>query len=108
MNSFYYNIGGRIRALCELNRYTREKFAEIADISPKFLYEIETGQKGFSADTLHRIAKGLSVSYEYILSGESPQSADGEIQQSLNLFNEPQKKKLTELLNAIYELSILK
>ena len=105
MNSFYYNIGGRIRALRELNRYTREKFAEIADISPKFLYEIE---KGFSADTLHRIAKGLSVSYEYILSGESPQSADGEIQQSLNLFNEPQKKKLTELLNAIYELSILK
>ena len=42
MNSFYYNIGGRIRALRELNRYTREKFAEIADISPKFLYEIET------------------------------------------------------------------
>ena len=108
MNSFYYNIGERIRALRELNRYTREKFAEIADISPKFLYEIETGQKGFSADTLHRIAKGLSVSYEYILSGESSQSIDGEIQQSLNLFNEPQKKKLTELLNTIYELSILK
>lgn len=108
MNSFYYNIGGRIRSLRELNRYTREKFAEIVDISPKFLYEIETGQKGFSADTLHRIAKGLSVSCEYILSGEPSNSIDGEIQKSLNLFNESQKKKLTELIHAIYELSILK
>ena len=59
MNSFYYNIGGRIRALRELNRYTREKFAEIADISPKFLYEIETGQKGYSASDCQRLIRIL-------------------------------------------------
>lgn len=34
-----------------------EEFAELVDISPKFLYEVETGLKGFSADTLYRIAK---------------------------------------------------
>jgi len=69
MNKFYYNAGIRIRKVREDNGYTREKFAEIADISPKFLYEIETGQKGFSAVTLYRISKGLHVSCEYILSG---------------------------------------
>ena len=61
MNSFYYNIGGRIRALRELNRYTREKFAEIADISPKFLYEIETGQKDFQ----RILCIGLPKAYPY-------------------------------------------
>lgn len=70
MKKFYYDAGIRIRNLREEGKFTREKFSEIVDISPKFLYEIETGQKGFSADTLYRISKGLSVSCEYILSGK--------------------------------------
>ncbi len=41
-------IGTRIRYIRELNHYTREELAEYADISSKFLYEIESGQKGFS------------------------------------------------------------
>ena len=36
----------------------------------KFLYEIETGKKGFSADTLSRISVALSVSCDYIMFGE--------------------------------------
>lgn len=63
-------IGGRIRELREINNFTREAFAEKVDISSKFLYEIETGKKGFSADTLSRIAKALSVSCDYIMFGE--------------------------------------
>lgn len=54
MNDFYAKAGQRIRNLREVNRYTREKLAELAEISPKFLYEIEVGAKGFSADTLSR------------------------------------------------------
>ena len=41
MNDFYAKAGQRIRNLREVNRYTREKLAELAEISPKFLYEIE-------------------------------------------------------------------
>lgn len=63
-------IGGRIRELREVQNYTREAFAEKVDISAKFLYEIETGKKGFSADTLCRISKALSVSCDYIMLGE--------------------------------------
>lgn len=44
-------VGERIRELREVQNYTREAFAEKIDISAKFLYEIETGKKGFSADT---------------------------------------------------------
>jgi len=63
-------IGERIRELREARNYTREVFAEKVDISSKFLYEIETGKKGFSADTLCRISKVLYVSCDYIMFGE--------------------------------------
>ncbi|SET14532.1 helix-turn-helix domain-containing protein [[Clostridium] polysaccharolyticum] len=70
MNSMYFEAGKRIRKLREKLNYTREEMAEIANISPKFLYEIESGQKGFSANTLLKIAKGLSVTCEEILVGD--------------------------------------
>lgn len=48
MNStnFNKNLGKRILSERLLHNYTREYLAELADISPKFLYEIETGKKG--------------------------------------------------------------
>lgn len=60
-------VGARIRELREIQNYTREGLAEKVDISAKFLYEIEMGKKGFSADTLCRISKALSVSCDYIM-----------------------------------------
>ena len=43
-------IGYRIRELREMHNYTREEMAEMVEISPKFLYEIESGKKGFSSE----------------------------------------------------------
>ena len=40
-------IGYRIRELREMHNYTREEIAEMVEISPKFLYEIESGKKDF-------------------------------------------------------------
>ncbi len=108
MNSFYNNAGLRIRKLREINRYTREEFAEMADISPKFLYEIETGQKGFSADTLYRIAKALTVSCEYILSGDNQNEYDKEVLNALKLFNNSQIRTVLQMLKLIYELNARK
>lgn len=62
--------GERIRELREMQSFTREGLAEKVEISSKFLYEIETGKKGFSADTLCRISHALSVSCDYIMFGE--------------------------------------
>lgn len=105
MNSFYNNAGARIRNLREINRYTREQFAEKADISPKFLYEIETGQKGFSADTLYRISKVLSVSCEYILSGDNQNEYSDEVLDLLKLFNSSQISTVSQMLKLMYELN---
>lgn len=106
LNNIYENAGLRIRRLREANRYTREAFAEISGISPKFLYEIETGQKGFSADTLYRIAKGLSVTTEYILTGDNHQELSEEIVSTIGLFSNTQLESLNKLLKVIYELGV--
>ena len=49
--------------------WTREDLAAVSGISPKFLYEIENGKKGFSAQTLSLLAKCLHVSCDYIMFG---------------------------------------
>ena len=105
MNDFYERAGLRIRELRESKRFTREQFSEIADISPKFLYEIETGQKGFSADTLYRIAKGLSVTSEYILSGNNLNTMTEEVKNVLGQFNKEQSETVYELLKLVQKLT---
>lgn len=63
-------IGIRIREKRKNKHYTRDVLANKVGISSKFLYEIETGRKNFSADILRRLAQELDVSCDYIMLGE--------------------------------------
>ena len=51
---------------------------EKADISTKYLYEVEAGKKGVSAEILSRIAVALEVSTDYILFGVDKGSRSNE------------------------------
>ena len=52
-------IGKRIRTQREFMGYTREQFAELLDVTPKFCSDIELGVKGMSVPTLCRISRIL-------------------------------------------------
>lgn len=106
MTSIYDRSGLRIRELREMHGYTREEFSEMADISSKFLYEIETGQKGFSADTLYRIAKAFSVNCDYILMGNTNLKNNEKVGEILELFSPAQISKICELLKLIHEIGL--
>jgi len=60
-------IGARIKKKRLEIGYTREKFAVMADISDKFLYDLEVGNKGMSAETLYKISRTLGVSTDWLL-----------------------------------------
>ena len=62
-------IGNRIRVLREAQGKTRDKLSEEADISSHFLFEIETGKKSMTANTIVNIAKALNVTTDFILLG---------------------------------------
>ena len=62
-----YTMGERIRQAREDMVYTRETFSEMANITPRFCYDIESGKKGVSIDTLKNICEALNLSADHLL-----------------------------------------
>jgi len=54
-------IGETIRRYRKQARFTQEKLAEKADLNPKYLGEIERGEKIISIEALLRIAKAVKT-----------------------------------------------
>jgi len=97
-------VGERIMILRIDRGYTREQLAELANISDKFLYEIETGKKGFSATTLLNISKALEVSLDYIMTGIGSRKYDDEIAATLEKFKPNTLEMVDRLLKTAYEI----
>ena len=64
-------IGSRIRQIRECQKKTREQISEVANISPQFLFDIESGKKGMTSQTIINLAKALNVSTDFILTGNT-------------------------------------
>lgn len=54
-------LGETIRAYREESQMTQEQLAEKAELSPKYVGEVERGYVNISVDSLIRIAKALSL-----------------------------------------------
>lgn len=63
-------MGERLKKQRLLLGYSRERLAEIADITPRFCYDLELGLKNMSLGTLCRLSDALHVSTDYILFGD--------------------------------------
>lgn len=98
-------VGRRIRDLREAQYYTRDYLAEKVGISQKFLYEIECGKKGFSAEILVRLANALSVSCDYILLGEEDgQRGNQKIFCVLEQIKQGDKSRMVKVLEVLIRL----
>jgi len=92
------SVGKRIRTKRELLGYSRERFAELLDITPKFCSDIELGIKGMSIPTLCKIADVLTLSTDYILFGSDVHSPLSEMIQRCP----KEKQKYLELIIRTY------
>jgi transcriptional regulator with XRE-family HTH domain len=54
-------IGDAIRSYRKRARLTQEKLAEKVDLNPKYIGEIERGEKIISIEALLRIAKAVKI-----------------------------------------------
>jgi len=59
----------RIRKAREEAGYTREKFAELLDVSVSYMAEVERGRTGISVKMLIKICRLLGLSADYVLFG---------------------------------------
>lgn len=97
--------GERIRQVRKMKGYSRDRLAEQAGISSKFLYEIEQGKKRFSAEALCHIAEVLDVSCDYIMRGNVVSDDDKTgIAEVISLFDINQQRKLVPILKLVNEL----
>ena len=74
---------------------TRDLLSEEAEISPHFLFEIETGKKSMTSNTIINLAKALNVTPDFILTG----AATPTVTVAPLLKSTPIKKIVTNLEN---------
>lgn len=93
-------IGERIRTQRKRLGYSREKLAEIADISNSFLGDIEHGAKSFTVPNLISLCRALGVSADYLVFGKTEANDTGSISQMLSGMDSRYLPQLEELLAA--------
>ena len=66
----------RIRKAREDLGYTRERFAELLDVSVSYMAEVERGRTGVSVKMLIKICEVLGLSADYVLFGAERKEDD--------------------------------
>lgn len=94
-------IGARIRSYREAQGLARDQFSEAINVTPRFLYDIELGNKGMSLDTLANIGNTFHVSTDYILLGTTPKEQNTITPELIALITQcpdSQQEHLTEII----------
>ena len=78
--------------------------ASQVNISPKFLYEIENGRKGFTVQVLLNLADIFGTSCDYLVRGEASKDTDSDamIYKVLQLFDNEDLDRIATVLRAVY------
>ena len=71
-----HEMGKRIRKRRESMDMNRESLAELLEVSPQFIADIEYGNKGISIKRLYMLCQVLNVSADYVLAGERQDEED--------------------------------
>lgn len=64
-------IGSRIKAERKRRSISQEKLAEMINVTPHYIYEIERGLKAMSLETLANMSEAMGLSADFILFGDS-------------------------------------
>lgn len=67
-------IGARVKSARESRNITQEALAELIDVSPQYISDMERGVVGLSLQSLKRVCLHLGVSSDQLLFGRLPES----------------------------------
>lgn len=97
----YVEVGIKIRIERETFDMTREKLAELLDISPYFLGQIERGERKMSVDTLVKVCECLHISIDTLFFEQVNISTNNDVLHSL--INKCSKNEI-DVIQAIIKL----
>jgi transcriptional regulator with XRE-family HTH domain len=105
-------LGARIQEIRKSKRLTQEVLAEIIDMDPPNLSNIECGRRFMSAETLEKIAKALEVeekelfNFENVEQIKSRSELIGDINGILNTASYSELKYIHKLASALKYLKV--
>ena len=94
----------RIRKAREALGYTRERFAELLDVSVSYMAEVERGRTGISVKMLIKICNVLGLSADYILFGHD-RDEDGLLLEQIHRIDSKYIPLLNKLIAELLSLS---
>lgn len=97
-------MGARVKEKRKDLNYTREVLAELVDISPQFLANIESGKKGMSFATLTKLCKCLGVSCDYIVLGKTPDNQHDRISEIVANIDDKYIPLVEDMLGTILQV----
>lgn len=93
----------RIRKAREDAGYTREKFAELLNVSVSYMAEVERGRCNVSVKTLIAICNCLGLSADYVLFGEV-RTADNLLLDKIHRLDEKYLPVVSSLINELLSI----
>lgn len=93
----------RIRKARENAGYTREKFAELIDVSVSYMAEVERGRTNVSVKTLIKICELLGLNADYVLFGNDRDS-DRELLDKIHKLDDKYLPLVDSVLNQLLAL----
>jgi transcriptional regulator with XRE-family HTH domain len=97
----FKDIGSRIREVRKSKHLSQDALAEIINISPSHMSDIENGKKNISLDIFMRITEALQVSADWLLRTNIPPVANlqsGEIGEILSDCSASETQALIKML----------
>src|SRR6202051_505866 len=96
-------VGERIKKRRTELEWTQDQLAQKAGISKSFLSDLENGKRSVSANNLLDIARALSVSLDFLMTGEASQDqkADVPIPAALAKFAADEKLSFRQALTLL-------
>lgn len=93
-------IGARIKAYRKSMGISQEKLAEMIDVSPHYIYEIERGTKTMSLETFVTLSEALNLSTDYILFGNKKDDTVS-LSEQLSKMDEEQRTRAESAFKAL-------
>jgi len=85
---YLLELGERIRLFRALKQMTQKDLGAATGTSAPYIYQVETGKQNVSLELMWRIAQGLGLDLELLLSGG-------------NIWEEPTEKSVQQLKDAV-------
>ena len=100
-NLSYSEIGQRMQNKRKELKVTQEKLAEIIDVSPSYISEIERGCSITSLATISKIAETLNLSLDYLVFGVNQTNSNTTFSEILKTLPEENHKLYISLCESI-------